>query len=361
MKIWFAASIPENSFGGVQRSMKHLSEYLKSKGHKVNIIYCPVQLKNNYLLFSLFLALKFLISFWNRPEWIIARSTDGLFSALLAKVFSFNTRFALHNHGWEEKSFQIESRLPLKTISNPTSWKSYLVRFPLLQLTLKISDICICGTIEEARWISKRYKSSQNKMRIIPNGVHSSSKPFWPSQNNLPFSFLIIGGFTWKKNIEYGIEVFRNLSAIISDARLFLVGTGKLPSSKMQLINSLGDSVFIVENEFPDKMNRWYETCPFTLSTSRYEGGRAFNILESQAYGSIVFATPIPSTCELLSDFHNGIFLSGNDPVADSKKIVKVCFDNDLIKSIGINAWKTAKRNSLQRQGQRLSNVLKIE
>jgi glycosyltransferase involved in cell wall biosynthesis len=110
----------------------------------------------------------------------------------------------------------------------------------------------------------------------------------------------MVGGFTWKKNLEYGVQLFEIILRDNPEARLFLVGTGPVPESKQNLLLPLGDSIYIVERESPDKMTRWYQTCPFLLSTSRYEGGRSFAILEAQSEGMAVFTTDIPSSRETL-------------------------------------------------------------
>ena len=139
---------------------------------------------------------------------------------------------------------------------------------------------------------------------------------------------------------------------------MFIVGTGALPQSKEQILEPLGDSVFVVNNESPDKMDRWYETCPYLLSTSRYEGGRSYAILEGMAKGMVVFGTDIPSTREIITDNCNGILLSGIDTESDKGKILQVIEDTGLSKEIGRFAWRKASRHTLSRQIDRLQKVI---
>jgi len=356
MKIWFAASIPENSSGGVNRSMIGLSSTLNSMGHKAKIIYS--RNNENYLKFSFMLGIRLLLSLRNRPDWIIARSTDGLICSLICKSFRFKTRVALHSHGWEQKVYKVEKRLPHSVINNPTTFRARLLRFPLLNLQLKLSTICICGTFEEARWLKIRNHDLRRKINVICNGIEPTDSAFWPEQDNLPPSFMITGAFTWKKNIEYGIECFRKVYNEIPDSRLFLIGTGQLLRKQLELIAEFGDSVFVVERESPQLMNRWYETCPFLFSTSRYEGGRAFTILEAQNRGVTVFASSIPSTREIITDYQNGILLTGFDLLADTGKILPVIRDEKLCKKIGMNAWRRAQRQRWERQGLRMEKLM---
>lgn len=357
MKIWLAASVSQYSCGGVHRSMMQISQYLRNTGMQVEVIFASKETEN-YLTFALRLVLRLLKHLGDPPDWIIARSSDSVFCAAIVKIFSLKTRIALHNHGWEEKVYQTEKRLPGRIITNPTGWKAHLVRFPLLKANLFLSDICICGTIEEARWIASRYPLSAGKMRVIPNGIEVPEKPYWPMQENIPLYLLSIGGFTWKKNLEYTIEIFRNVLSKRSEARLILAGTGKIEEEKRQLLDFFGSSLVIIEKESPEKMVRWYETCPFLISASRYEGGRSFGILEAMARGCVVFGTDIPSTKEIIRDNQNGVLLKGTDPESDCNAILKLYLDIEQIKRIGVSAWKYAKRNRIERQVKRLMRVL---
>lgn len=356
MLIWFAACIPNDSFGGVNRSMIELSSGLRNLGHTCHIKYAAKP-DENYLLFSLKLGLHLLFSF-QRPDWIIARSTDGFFCSIISKLFRLKTRIALHSHGWEEKVYRIEKRLPSSLIKYPTTFKSKLLRFPLLNLTLKYSSVCICGTIEETRWIRDKHKLYKDKIKLISNGASPSSKAFWTEQNDLPPSFLLVGGFTWKKNLEYGIDCFRSILKHNPDARLFLVGTENIPEDKEDLLKELGDSLFLVERESPEKMDRWYETCPFLLSTSRYEGGRSLTILEAQSKGIVVFSSSVPSSMEIVKDNKTGVLLTGCDLHTDSEIIINTCNNHDLCGQISRNAWKSSLRRRWNRQAKRLEKLL---
>jgi glycosyltransferase involved in cell wall biosynthesis len=168
----------------------------------------------------------------------------------------------------------------------------------------------------------------------------------------------MVGGFTWKKNLEYGVELFRRFLEIEPAARLFIVGYGQLPEQKRRYLFSLGDAVFTVESEAPGKMERWYESCPMLLFPSRYEGGRPFTILEAQSRGCIVFATDIASTRECIISGVTGFFLAGVNPVADVNLIETTYRNPDVMHTIGKNAWRKAMRNRSQRQGKRCARIL---
>jgi glycosyltransferase involved in cell wall biosynthesis len=360
MRIWFAAAQQRDTFGGVYRSVFSLAETLKKQGHEVTMYWCRREGRRQTLFFPLQLLLRLAISIFRRPHWIIARSNDGFFCAAAARLGLVpGTRVAMHSHGWEEKVFSVEKRLPKSVLSHPTTWKARVFRFPLLRATLALADCCICGTVEEARYVAARYPRHARKIRVIANGVEKMPAAFWPAQKERPPSFLIVGGFTWKKNVEYGIEVFRAVHATVPEARLFIVGTRFIPPSKQTLIDSLGDAVYVVEREHPKKMFRWYETCPFLISPSRYEGGRSLAILEAQDRGMVVFASAIPSSKEIIRDGATGILLSGCDAERDSALIIETVGNDERCVKIGNAAWRGANRQSWDRQAQRLVKVLR--
>jgi len=353
MRIWLAASVSPSSPGGVYRSITGLAMELQRRGHTTRTIFSSPGRAHKRHLFSCRLALRLFFFFWKRPDWIIARSSDGLACALVARLFRMKTAIALHNHGWEERAFAIERRLPSSVINNPTTWRGRIAGFFLLRLTLKKTDLCLCGTIDEARWLSNRYPGVRPKLCIVPNGVPSVAQAHWPLQEEFPPSILMAGAFTWKKNLLYGVELFRRLLEKEEDARLFIVGCGPLSPQQKGPLHALGDAVFIVENEAPDRMSRWYESCPMLLLPSRYEGGRPFTILEAQSRGCTVFASDIAAIRECVTHGKTGFLLSGVNPVADAGLIASVFRNRELMRSVGQSAWKKAMRNSIKRQGER--------
>ena len=199
MRIWFAASIPSSAYGSVHRSMKQLAFELRRYGHTTEIFFAHPRKNPSWFRFSIGLALRLFFFFWKRPQWIIARSSDGLISLVITRLFRMKTRIALQNYGWEERINELERRLPSSLVLFPTPWQTRSFGFLLLRYMLKKISLCICGTVDEARWLRNRYPAIQNKLSIVPNGVTSVTKPFWPMQSEFPPSFLMVGRFTWKK------------------------------------------------------------------------------------------------------------------------------------------------------------------
>ncbi len=321
MNIWFAADIPDDSFGGVGRSMKELSEGLQKRGCHVSIITRATLPASNYLLFALRLCGHYILNLFNRPDWIIARSTDALFCAVVIRLFKLKTGIILHNHGWEEYVYTIESKLPRSSISIPTTWKSAVIRFPLLRLMLSLCTHCMSGTRHEMNYIRNRYRVEKHKLIYVPNGVSVSAKPFWKEQNDYPYHFLSVGNVTWKKNLIHTLKTFSLLRNSLPEARLTCIGTGVNDMEFCRYTDSDLEGVTNISSVHFDEMNTWYTTCPFMIISSRYEGGHSLAILEAMSHGIIVFASGIPSNREIIQDGSNGYLITGSNGNYDAGKI----------------------------------------
>jgi glycosyltransferase involved in cell wall biosynthesis len=355
MRIWFAANIPADSFGGVGRSMRELAAPLRMRGHDVTIIYSIPALRGGYILFAGYLFIRLCMTIRGRPDWIIARSTDGIFCAIARRLLNLKTRVALHNHGWEEHVVEQEKRLPARLITAPTTWKARLARFTLLRAMLRLCDICISGTVCEIRWIVRKYPSSRRRCVYVPNGVAARPSVYWAQQTHAALNFLCVGGPTWKKNIEHSIAVFSKLKNRFPNARLYIVGTG---AGNMDDFAAGVENLTIIPAAPLDEMDKWYTTCPFLLASPRFEGGHSLAILEAMSYGSIVFVSPVASTLEFVRDSQNGYVLSGCDPGADALRIGELLMRPEETVHIRKNAYHTSQINIWERQALRLEKAL---
>jgi glycosyltransferase involved in cell wall biosynthesis len=363
MDIWFAANIPEDSYGGVGRSMRELSEGLKKCGYRTTIVFGDTgMLGCNYLVFALKLCVRLLANVGNPPAWIIARSTDGVLCAAAVKILRLKTKVALHNHGWEEYAYEMEQKLPRTVISSPTSWKARVLRFPLLRASLLLCDCCLSGTLFETRWLARRYPRLRKKMRYLPNGVGARQDQYWPKDREAPLNILAVGGLTWKKNIEHSIAVFNRIADRMPEAGLFLIGAGFNKGDAPQVLKDLWrdkeERIVVVPEEKPEHMSKWYTQCPFVISSSRFEGGHSLVILEALSYGCVVFATDLPSTKEIISHAGNGILIGGVSAEDDAKVIIDMVDKKDPLANIRQNAYRTARRNRWERQVGRLEDIL---
>jgi glycosyltransferase involved in cell wall biosynthesis len=359
MTVWFAAAIPSDSRGGVNRLMMELSEGLRGRGIRTEIIYCSEPGESGtarFIGFSFRLMLRLLLRPFGHPDWIIGRSTDAFFCALLKKIIPLKTRIILQNHGWEEYVYEIQKRVPASLVEHPVTWKSRLVRFPMLRATLAMADYCLCGTLDDMRWIGGRYAASRAKLRYVPNGIDPQTACYWAAQPHVPPYFLCVGANTWRKNLAYAIALFRGLAAADPHARLFLVGTGAIPAA---LTFTEQERIVVVPSVPMDEMGQWYGKCPYFIHTARYEGGHSLALLEAMSYGAIPIVSPIPSNREIVVDRENGIVLHGTDAKRDCASIASVTGNRAMEVSLVKKAYGTAMRNQWRRQIGRLERILR--
>jgi len=356
--VWFAAAIPRDSRGGVSRSMDGLCAGLTANGAVCRIVNSgEAGLLGNYLVFPLWLALRYVFAFGNRPQWIVARSTDGIVVAVLSHLFRLGLKTVLHSHGWEEKAYQAEREADAAVVSPKTTWKARVFRFPLLRATLALCDTCICGTIEEARWVKNRYPKVAARVVCVPNGVTAAAPSHRFSGFDPTPRFLAVGNTTWKKNIGYAVAVFRVMQKSVSGAQLFVIGSS---SRELSLVtnDSLPSGVTAIASEPPETMSKWFAHCPFFITMSRYEGGRSLAMLEAMAQGCVVFTSAIPSATECIKNAVNGFVVSGINPERDAETIVGVLRDQEMCEQVSLRALRFAKRQSWERQARRLERAL---
>jgi glycosyltransferase involved in cell wall biosynthesis len=355
MNIWFAADISSESHGGIARSMQGFAEGLRRLGHQTAIVKNTPCHAGGFLAFSAMVAFRLFRERKNPPDWIIARSTDGLGCAIVAKALGLKTRVALHNHGWEENAYEIERRLPRDIVIPKTTWRARLVRFPLLRASLSRSACCLCGTITEIKWLKKKYPRHERKFRYVPNGVEMPDKGYWIERRYSPLHFLAIGGPTWKKNLSHTIAVFTEITRELPESRLFLVGGG---TERSLSAHRLPEGTTVVPDVAPQEMARWYTTCPYIISSSRYEGGHSFALLEAMSHGCIAIASAVFSSMEIVTDRHNGVLIAGVDAFADSAAVVAVLREKELVASMRRHAFFAARRHRWERQIKRLERAL---
>jgi glycosyltransferase involved in cell wall biosynthesis len=357
--VWFAAAIRPDSNGGVARNMRSLAAGLRKIGRRVELITAPARC-DGPVSFSFFLAGRLLRSAWSHPPaWIIARSTDGWLCGIMIRVLRIPTQLVLHNHGWEEWTAEMARRTATRTGPRPlTTWRSPLVRFPLLRLTAKYSAGIICGTLDEMRRMSRKYPRIKPKLLYVPNGVTAQDlrhRRFDPPPSP---QFLCIGAWGWRKNLSLSLALFEKIHQQMPAARLNLVGSGDLDEIYRAVENLFCREAVSVYPSIPmEEMDTVYRNAPYLLSTSRYEGGHALAVLEAMARGCIVFVSPIESHLEFVHDGRNGFVLSLRIS-DDAHRIITILKNDRLQQDVSDAAVKTAERNTWRRQALRLERYL---
>ncbi len=358
-QVWFAAAIPSESSGGVARNMHALAGELQRNGQRVEVITAPRRFRGT-LGFATFLAFRLILSLRSgAPKWIIARSSDGWLCLKLIRLLHIPSRLILHNHGWEEWPSEIVRRTSCPTGPRPlTTWRSHVLRFPLLRSTARGCTGIICGTVNEMRRLKKKYPFTRGKLIYIPNGIAETTLQHRRIHDASSPRFLCIGAWGWRKNLSASLALFDGIYQNIPTARLSLVGCGNSDEFRHFVSTfSCRDNVEIHPAVPMNNMDHHYLNADYLLSASRYEGGHALAALEAMARGCLVFVSPIESHMEFVHDGHNGFILSMliSD---DTHRIITIVRDLRLQQAVSDAAVRTAKRNTWRRQALRLRSYL---
>ena len=343
MRIWLAADIAADTTGGVMRSIKEISIAMKKRGHVVKVITRQKAEKGNYIGFSIQLGLRMMLAVFNRPDWVIARSTDGLGCALLSRLFGLQTRVALHNHGWEEFVFDVERKMPRKIVNNPTSVRGLALRFPLLRQTLKSAHLVISGTLHETERLRKKFPKHAEKIVYLPNGTNPKPSAYWVETAAKPLTFLAVGNASWKKNIRHTLRVFEEIRTEFPEARMICAGSGVADEAFAAVFGiAKPEGVINLPSVAAGEMDQWYCECPYLIMPSRYEGGHPFTVLEAMSHGVIVFASPIPAMTEIINSGENGFHINSLNPVDDARAVLATIKSRDDLDTVREKAAATA-------------------
>jgi len=140
------------------------------------------------------------------------------------------------------------------------------------------------------------------------------------------------------------IRAFKQVLGSVSDAKLLLIGEGKMESELRELVErlSLGEHVqfFSVVNQ-TNEMLSLFDV--FAMS-SRQEG-LGLSIMEAQAAGVPVVASRVGGIPSLIENNKSGILVEPGDCDALAKAIIKLCKDTNLSKSLGLAGREFIRQN----------------
>lgn len=134
----------------------------------------------------------------------------------------------------------------------------------------------------------------KNKMYVVANGIdlqkfRRDEKTRENTRKLLGFdndTFVIgtVGRFSYQKNTEYALEVFRGVRDELKESRLLLVGDGELKEDLLRKVKELKLEDAVVFTGNVDNVQDYYQAMDLFVLPSRFEG-LPFVALEAQATG----------------------------------------------------------------------------
>jgi len=240
------------------------------------------------------------------------------------------------------------------------------LREKFLKYTDLFTEINIAVSKAVAERLIKKNISTENKLRIIHNGIDLDNFLFRDyekrekirqklSINQKDRLFISVGRLNKVKGHSYLIESFKKVNDQLSeDDKLIIIGDGKEKDNLLHKIKELklSDSVFLLgrKNNVSDYLN----AADLFISPSIHEGF-GISIAEAMASGVPVIATDVGGVSELIEDEKTGFLLKSGSaedltrkikhlldlPTDDLKKITDAARDDIEKKfSIGIMVKK---------------------
>ena len=201
-----------------------------------------------------------------------------------------------------------------------------------------------------------------NPFQVLNNAVDVENYRFnklWREdvrkKHDIPEDMVLIGHvgtFSYQKNHEFLIEVFRNYHGLNKNSSLILIGEGKKQGVIRDLVKTLGLEEFIYFIGGVDNVNQYFSAFDCFLLPSRFEG-LPLVLLEAQASGI---------SCLTSTAVTNHANITGNVKYADlgqpiglwMEKLTCICDGNDrdkksdvaiqLLSDCGYNIRKEADR-----------------
>jgi glycosyltransferase involved in cell wall biosynthesis len=199
----------------------------------------------------------------------------------------------------------------------------------------------------------KDLKVSDKKIKIIQSGINlrkfvsidSHGQDKGRQQYNLHGDPIIgmIGRLSDVKGQDVLVMAMPEVLKRFPEAKLFLVGEGKLKGLLIDLIDKLKLKENIIFLSVVDKAHELMPLFDVIAHPSRQEG-LGLSLMEAQACGRVVVASNVGGIPSLIEDGETGILVEKENPEALAKGLIRVLSDKELALKIEKHASKRAQR-----------------
>lgn len=347
-------------YGSMERYLVCLTKKCTQRGHCLHIVYENVPISGEFIR-------EIYESGGNLIELKMRNKLDVFFLFKLRKIIINHNIDIVHSYfpfTWQYASvvaclmwrkvlrtagnMPLTSKLPekiTKTFKLKTSMRQRLFAIPLIKL------ICISDAVKN-EYISlgidpkkiETIKAGVDLDVYNPNKIKKLDfKKEFNIDKNKEFIIGTVGRLVHQKNIEFLIEVFKNINSKITNTKLIIVGEGPLRGKLLKKCEQLDleNKVILTgkRNDVPSIMDAFN----IFVFPSLFEGmGNA--LLEAMALKKPVVVSDIDVFTEVINDGKNGFICSLSKPYDFVNTIMKLLMDPDLSKRIGNEAQLTISK-----------------
>lgn len=231
--------------------------------------------------------------------------------------------------------------------------KNILRKYSSLFIEQYLAEHCdgyICETESDFESAKRLKIINPMKTIIINNGINTekykaeikddSTRKQLGIQND---DFIIgnVSRFDEQKNQKILIKSMPDILSSIPEAKLVLVGNGKLLEECKKIAKSLGISERVIFAGERNDLEKIYPLIDIFIFPSLWEG-LSLTLLEAMASGRCIIAGRIPSNMEIINDGENGLLFSPNSKNELLEKILALFNDIEMRKKLSNNARKSS-------------------
>jgi glycosyltransferase involved in cell wall biosynthesis len=194
---------------------------------------------------------------------------------------------------------------------------------------------------------------------VVPNGVdigkfRQANDHF--KREKLGFSdgdvlFVYAGRLAAEKNLPLVIKSFNAAAQSVDNAHLLIVGSGGVEDLLKEMAGQTPsvDRIHFTGRIPYDELPEYLSMCDIFVTASTSEV-HPLSVIEAMASGLPVLGIDSPGISDTVEDGVTGL-LSTNDPMIFTAKMMRLCLDRDLRKSMRIAAEKASEQYSIERTG----------
>ena len=214
-------------------------------------------------------------------------------------------------------------------------------------------DILTCLTDNAANYYSGVFKNRKMKVVNIPNATKMGVSPSPLEAKQV----IAIGRFVEDKGFDNLILAFEKVVEKHPDWKLKIFGDGELKNDIRALIHKKGlfNNIFL----YPSTKNVSIElrkSSIYALSSNSESFGMV--VIEAMAEGVPCVAFECDGPKKIINHNHDGLLISPGNIDAFSESVINLIENKEKRKSLGINAFHTAKNYSLDTIGKKWESIL---
>ncbi|MDO9311730.1 MAG: glycosyltransferase family 4 protein [Nitrosomonas sp.] len=342
-------------YSGLERVVDQLAEMAPAYGYRLHLILLkPMVMRSNMKSKQ---AIIFECPMRNRFDLAVSRSITGLAESTGSKL--------IHSH-------TVRSSLVAAKVKKCTAlpWVCHIhspalrdteqlllnvINFVAEAMVIKGADKILPVSLALAQYTKTYYNLPDQRMRVIPNGVATTTASYRNEHSKTVKTVAALGLFHPSKGIEYLILATRILLDQGHSIKVKIIGdfSDKAYERDVRLLvirEGLEELVEFVG--FVTDVNKQLIRCDILAFPSLHGEGMPMAVLEAMALGLAIVASDIPGITELLEQ-GAGLLIPTRSPKLLADAILQLILDDKLVESLCLEAVRRQREHySVQAMGE---------